>query len=167
MPRQKTKISSSELTNVAIAGLVLLIFLIGMGYYAIYWKPNHEVNVDKNLALWEQSKPDSYSYEISVFCFCPEKFPYTILVSGDVEVAVPSEGREPEYYEGLRLPDEPITIGALFQKIQMYSRTAASIKIEYDNVLGYPKLIRVDHNFATHDDEVSYVVSNFKVFSEN
>lgn len=166
MPSPKSKTFSSELTNIAVVGFVLVVFLIGMGYYAVYWKPNHEVNLDKNVALWEQSKPDSYSYEISLSCFCPREQPYTILVSGDFEVAVPSEGKEPEYYEGLRLPDDPITIGTLFKRIQTYSRTASSIDIEYDSTLGYPKLIRVDPNSATFDDEVTYLVSNFQVLSE-
>jgi len=167
MPSPKTNVFASELANVAVLGFILVVFVMGMGFYAIFWKPNHETNVAKNFALWERSKPLSYSYQISKACFCPGEFPYTVLVSGNLEVAIPSEGQDAEYYDSLRLPQEPLTIGKLFEKIHIYSRTVAGLKIEYDNTLGYPRLIRVDHNLAAYDDEVSYEVTNFRVVGEN
>jgi uncharacterized protein DUF6174 len=106
---------------------------------------------------WAAQGPDSYRYRFQYLCFCPTSqiAPVEIQVRLGRVVAVldPASGRP-------ALPDarRPApTVEDLFAVIdEAIARPVDWIDVQYEPVLGYPMVIRVDPNTRTTDEEISY-----------
>ena len=106
---------------------------------------------------WAQQGPPSYRYRFQYLCFCPSSLatPVEIQVRGGTVVAVldpvtgrpvPSDARRPTP-----------TVEGLFAVVEdAIERRVDWIDVQYDLVMGYPAVIRVDPNTRAIDEEYSY-----------
>lgn len=106
---------------------------------------------------WADQGPDSYRYRFQYLCFCPSSLatPVEIHVRDGRVVAVldPSSGRPAPSEPGRPAP----TVEDLFAVVeQAIARPVDWLDVQYDLVLGYPAVIRVDPNTRSVDEETSY-----------
>ena len=106
---------------------------------------------------WASQGPQSYRYRFQYLCFCPATLvtPVEIQVRSGRVVAVldPATGRPVALEPGRPTP----TVEDLFAVVeQAIARPVDWLDVQYDLVLGYPAVIRVDPNTRTIDEETSY-----------
>ncbi len=124
----------------------------------------------ENQNLWQEQAIENYSFEFTKLCYCGGLFnPATIVVKADTIHAVldPKTGdplRDPQTGE-LVLPNYPNsfqTIDELFDVIENARSKADELNVKYNEELGYPENIQIDYMKEAIDDEISYVVDNFR-----
>jgi hypothetical protein len=106
---------------------------------------------------WAAQGPASYRYRFQYLCFCPSTLvnAVEIQVRGGRVVAVldPATGRPVAATPGRPTP----TVEELFAVVeQAIARPVDWFDVQYDLVLGYPAVIRLDPNTRTVDEESSY-----------
>jgi uncharacterized protein DUF6174 len=114
-----------------------------------------ELNVARR--RWAAQGPASYRYRFQFLCFCPGSLaaPVEIQVrqGGVVAVLDPASGRPAPATPGRPTP----TVEDLFAVVESaLDRDVDWIDVQYDLVLGYPAVIRVDPSARTADEEQSY-----------
>lgn len=114
-----------------------------------------ELNVGRG--RWTARGPASYRYRFQYLCFCPASLvtAVEIQVRDDRVVAVldPDTGRPAPTVSGRPLP----TVNELFAVVESaLDRDVDWIDVQYDPILGYPAVIRIDPNSRTVDEEQSY-----------
>jgi hypothetical protein len=114
-----------------------------------------ELNVARR--RWAAQGPASYRYRFQYLCFCPGSLvtPVEIQVrQGDVVAVLdPATGRPAPAAAGRPTP----TVEDLFAIVESaLDRDVDWVDVQYDLVLGYPAVIRVDPNSRTVDEEQSY-----------
>ena len=114
-----------------------------------------ELNVARR--RWAAQGPSSYRYRFQYLCFCPGSLvtPVEIQVrqGGVVAVLDPATGRPAHAAAGRPTP----TVEDLFAIVESaLDREVDWVDVQYDLVLGYPAVIRVDPNSRTVDEEQSY-----------
>ncbi len=114
-------------------------------------------------AKWRQLRPVHYTYTLQRSCFCTPDVtkPLDIRVyEGVVQqvTIVPDNKPLPKSRR-----DEAKTIDQLFRLIrEAVEQNAASIRVEYDNVYGFPTSISIDRDVRIADEEVYYTASNLR-----
>lgn len=124
----------------------------------------------KNKALWQKQGIENYSFTYSKYCFCPGlQKPATIVVKADTIHAVidPETNepiRDPQTQELMRVkfPNSFQTINELFEVIGNAREKADKLNVEYNQKVGYPKSVEIDYIEEAVDDEVSYVLDDFR-----
>ena len=113
---------------------------------------------------WQAQQIASYSYNLSVSCFCVEdvRQPVVITVTdGETTSIVKAEDGAPaaaEFFE------EYNTVEKLFALIQKaIDEQAAEITVTYDPTLGYPTDIKLDGSTQIADDERFLTMSDLQV----
>ena len=103
---------------------------------------------EENIRLWNTLNLASYSFDLSVICFCLINEPYSITVrEGRVERISGSEQ--------LGLVGIPLTIAALFNEIQnLLNQNPYQYTLEFDASYGYPKQIYLDMDSTLADEEI-------------
>ena len=106
---------------------------------------------------WAAQGPASYRYRFQYLCFCPASLvtAVEIQVRGGQVVAVldPATGRPAPAAPGRPSP----TVPELFAIVESaLDRGVDWIDVQYDPILGYPAVIRIDANTRTVDEEQSY-----------
>ncbi|MGB2128568.1 MAG: DUF6174 domain-containing protein [Flavicella sp.] len=113
--------------------------------------------VESNFRLWNSSEISSYSFDLSLSCYCPVNAPYHIVVyEGNVRNI---EGNEDWGSDWI-----PKTIDSLF--IEIKSRIAQkphSSSLSFDETYGFPKTAYFDMDDMVVDEEIGYSITNFKV----
>jgi hypothetical protein len=108
--------------------------------------------LDRARMRWKAAHVRSYSFAISVSCFCPPSKPVTIVVrNGRPSAATPQN-----------LADVA-TVPRLFRTIQRaIDRKVARIVVTYGR-RGVPSSIAIDVSFQIADEEVTYTIKHFMV----
>ena len=114
-----------------------------------------ELNVGRG--RWATRGFADYRYRFQYLCFCPASLvtAVEIQVRGGQVVAVldPATGRPAPAAPGRPTP----TVTELFGIVESaLDRGVDWIDVQYDPVLGYPAVIRIDANTRTVDEEQSY-----------
>lgn len=114
-----------------------------------------ELNVARG--RWASRGPANYRYRFQYLCFCPASLvtPVEIHVRAGRVVAAfdPATGQPTPPVPGRPTP----TVGELFGIVESaLDRDVDWIDVQYDPVLGYPAVIRIDANTRTVDEEQSY-----------
>ena len=106
---------------------------------------------------WSARGPANYRYQFQYLCFCPASLvtPVEIQVREGRVMAVldPSTGRPAPAAPGRPTP----TVEELFAVVQQaLDRDVDWMDVQYDPVLGYPAVIRIDPDTRMADEEQSY-----------
>ena len=114
-------------------------------------------------ARWAATNADDYSFEFQRTCFCAPDFVRPIrieVVDGIVSSAVYVDTEEPIPTPLTSVP----TIDDLFDEIQdAIDGMAFSVIADYDEELGYPISVSIDHIELAIDDEMAFAVSSFQL----
>lgn len=114
-----------------------------------------ELNVARG--RWSSRGPASYRYQFQYLCFCPASLvtPVEIQVREGRVTAVldPATGKPAPAAPGRPSP----TVEDLFAVVQQaLDRDVDWMDVQYDPVLGYPAVIRIDPDTRMADEEQSY-----------
>lgn len=106
---------------------------------------------------WAAQGPASYRYRFQYLCFCPSTAATTVEIhvrERRVVAVLDPDTRQPVRIE----PGRPTpTVDDLFAVVeQAIARPVDWLDVQYDLVLGYPAVIRLDPNTRTIDEESSY-----------
>ena len=119
-----------------------------------------QVELDKHRTLWEQTRPNTYTYEYNVVCECSDNLGATVKVTvanGDIESAAYADPRTTPWLSGV---DRYLTIDSLFDVIQdAITGEADQLIVSYNSEFGYPANIAIDNNVTAIDDEY-YLTAN-------
>ncbi len=117
--------------------------------------------LDDRRQTWAERGPQSYRYQLTVDCYCPEEVrgPFRVTVhSGEVAGVV----RTSSPADAVAIVDflDP-TIEGLYALIEA-NADADFIDVTYDGQLGYPVSIILDPSADNFDDELSVSIRNLK-----
>jgi hypothetical protein len=120
-----------------------------------------ELNVARS--RWASRGPGSYRYQFQYLCFCSASLvtPVEIEVRGGRVAAVtdPASGRPAAPAAGRPTP----TVEELFAVVEAaLDRDVDWMDVQYDLVLGYPTVIRIDANRQSIDEEQSYFAGGLR-----
>ena len=113
-----------------------------------------QVELDRHRSLWEQTRPNTYTYEYNVVCECSDNLGGTVKVTitnGDVESAAYADPRATPWLSGV---NRYLTMDSLFDVIQdAITGEADQLIVSYNSEFGYPANIAIDYNVNAMDDE--------------
>jgi hypothetical protein len=118
-------------------------------------------DIESNFRLWNSQEINSYSFDLSVSCYCLIDEPYQIVVyEGKVKSI---KGNEDWGHEWI-----PKTIDSLFIEIKskMAEKPYAST-LSFDETYGFPNKAYFDMDAMIVDEEIGYAIHNFKLFDMN
>jgi hypothetical protein len=106
---------------------------------------------------WASRGPANYRYRFQYLCFCPASLVTAVEIhvraGRVVAVLDPATGQPTPPVPGRPTP----TVGELFGIVESaLDRDVDWIDVQYDPLLGYPAVIRIDANTRTVDEEQSY-----------
>jgi hypothetical protein len=119
-----------------------------------------ETAYQANLSKWKGKKTSSYSYDLSIDCYCLVTGKVRVTVEADTVAKVDSlPGREspevaPEDYRSVPTIDE------LFAHVESALNCKAEVlKVEYHAEQGYPSKITIDYDQEAWDDDFGFLAS--------
>jgi hypothetical protein len=120
-----------------------------------------ELNVARG--RWTSRGPGNYRYQFQYLCFCPASLvtPVQIEVRAGRVAAVtdPVTGRPATPATGRPTP----TVEELFEIVETALDGGVDwMDVQYDLVLGYPAVIRIDPNSRSVDEEQSYFAGGLR-----
>ncbi len=126
--------------------------------------PDDQKEFERNLRRWESRGPSKYTFDFHRFgCECPPDF--------TIPLRITVEDREIQTVVNLRTgvlsaaeTHQAMTVDELFLRIaRALEQGAVHLSVVYDDELGYPTSISIDHDRKIADDEISYSVSALQV----
>ena len=122
---------------------------------------------DQNLVKWQTANVTHYQYDLMIGCFCPfyQDMPLTIEVKDGEVVSITSadgtllDASDPSYPYYL----EYATLDLLFAELKSEQAEAEEVVVTYDPQYGFPAQVSIDRIKLAVDDELSLLVSNFKI----
>ncbi|MGP1386273.1 MAG: DUF6174 domain-containing protein [Thainema sp.] len=116
-----------------------------------------ELNANRN--LWEENKPEAYSFVVQNGCFCLEdvRGPHRVsVVDGEITDVVFADSGEPYTL------DTVYTIDGYFDILQTgLDEDWFSLEATFDPDLGFPLTIAGNPSAQLADEEVFYTISDF------
>ena len=159
--------------HVAASALMAFVFLTGCGEAAgpvgsptpsaSDAMPEAPVGLDRDGVaawnLWQQQGLDSYTYTLTVGCFCPALMGVEVVVRDGEVVRLDGKPYDPATtvpgFDGM-----PPTLDHVFDVLAQDQQSADDVTVRYDALTGVPVSIEVDHMANAIDDEISYRVEN-------
>jgi hypothetical protein len=143
---------------------LLLLVALASGCDVVSAGPEDHSDFARARKRWEDNRPASYEFTLSIGCFCgPEiRRPVIVAVSGTSVVSrTYADNGTP--YSGPSASSFPSIDGLLDIIAEARSRTTSRVEATYDGTLGYPVSAYIDHIIMAADDEIGYSVSSFRV----
>jgi hypothetical protein len=151
MPRRPTR---SRDMGKTLAGVVTVAVLAGAAGAAAASDPAEERRkLADARAKWARQHVRDYRFRLRLTCFCPERWPVTVVVR---------DGRP----RGARAFQRHFdTVPAMFRQISRALRDerAGEVRARYDRRRGFPRFASIDRIKLAIDDEVSFTVDRFRV----
>lgn len=115
----------------------------------------------RNRALWESKNIENYDYRFQWVCFClvERTMPVRITVEKNRITRVMAMGEDRDLDRGQF--GEYRTIDGLFDLVTDAYRRAEDVRVEYDEVYGYPTSVYIDYQRSVADEELGFSVSDF------
>ena len=108
---------------------------------------------------WEDAGLESYTMTLRRVCFClvPDfTGPFEVTVRGGEITSVVLEGDAVEL-------DRAETVEDLFDLLEdAYAQRAESVEATFDPTYGYPTNLSIDYEAQLADEEIGYLVSDFR-----
>ena len=140
-------------------GAVLAVALAFAGCESPFWPSGPEGDLEEARRTWSRQGITSYTFKVSQLCFCAPDAHGTFAVvveQGRVASVTDAETGVPRTPN----PFVPLTVLALFAKVEdAIDRDADRLDVRYDR-LGYPLEIAIDFVERAIDDEVTYTASD-------
>ncbi len=115
--------------------------------------------IGRNRAKWAEAGIESYRITLQYGCFCEfgDGRPVDVRVVDGEVVDVVADGKpvRKRQWQGF-----PMTVEALFDYAEAAKADADEFDIEFDRVLGYPRMISVDQILNADDDEFQVDVTS-------
>ena len=129
----------------------------------------------KMISLWKEKEINHYQFDFNWVCYCTEETTQEVTIYVKYQkiykivVKNTSEEISKEQNEGTD-PNKPrmamkyLSLSELYgwMKLEL-SKFPFSVKVEYENSLGYMSSVTIDRNKDIADDEIGFNVSNFKI----
>lgn len=110
---------------------------------------------------WQEQALGSYTYTLTVGCFCPALLGVEVVVRDGEVVRLDGKPYDPAAtvpgFDG-----RPPTVDHLFDVLAQDQQSADEVTTRYDEVTGVPISIEVDHMANAIDDEISYRVERLQ-----
>ncbi len=114
-----------------------------------------------NLNLWNEKKIENDSFSLKRICFCPTEYvgPHQIVVkNGKISTVNGAPYNKAERYGVL------YTIPELLQVIKEHiDRKPAKQTLNFNPTYGYPTSVFFDFSEMMADEEIGYVITDFKI----
>ena len=136
---------------------------------------NPEINkLEEAKDLWTVNKSSNYTFTYKQVCFCVYYGEMKITVLADSiysaqylesgkDVSVIIDDEEVKLVDAY--PESLHTIDSLFGILLNAAKNAEEMQGTYDGSIGYPKTVSIDYSFALSDDEITYVLSDYRALS--
>ena len=136
---------------------------------------NPEINkLEEAKDLWTVNKSSNYTFTYKQVCFCVYYGEMKITVLADTiysaqylesgkDVSVIIDDEEVKLVDAY--PESLHTIDSLFEILVNAAQNAEEMQGTYDGSIGYPKTVSIDYSFALSDDEITYVLSDYRALS--
>lgn len=115
---------------------------------------------------WAAEAPDDYRFTYRKGCFCAleDVGPFEVTVRGGAVDTVVFVGEVPAEAPGAFEPRPTVEgVEDLFDLVRRAVDDGVdALEVEYDEALGVPLVISIDHDRAAVDDEVGYTVTAFE-----
>jgi len=157
--------------NIKLSFILLLLISVLIGCNNDDVSNNEIKKLDEAIKKWQANKTPDYSFIYEEQCFCPYFGKVEVLVFSDSVYAV----KDPETGEDVTIdigngvenlidvyPDIFKTIDEIFERLQEASLIADEMEGNYDSQYGYPKQVSIDYYKYAVDDEITYLLSNYK-----
>jgi len=120
--------------------------------------------LSENRERFNENVGSSYTYEYQNVCFCAPDSRRNVRVSVRDGSRVGVVGID----DGAAIPTEQwdafLTVAEIFDDVQRaIDEGAASVRVEFDETLGYPRDVYIDVDERIADEERGYAVRNLKV----
>ena len=118
-----------------------------------------------NRGKWLSHYIADYTYEYERWCFCrPSPGPIRLTVHDDSVIAAVVIATNDTLTDAEIAQAGFKTVDELFPVILDATASGADdLDVEYDPVLGYPRLIAIDYDEQTVDEEITYLASNLRL----
>ncbi len=127
-----------------------------------------QVALDSARARWNSNRPDSYQFDLTWLCFCPQSGQATrISVEGRQVVSITDPVTGLPRVDGEFGPH--LTLDELFDRVQTVLDTegAMVLSVQFEHDLAYPISASFDQIVGAIDDELSFRATNFRVGSQS
>ena len=137
--------------------LLMILPALLLASCSLFGGDNDASELEEQRRRWERLGIDTYTYDLTLGCFCLPVGAVRIQVRADtVYAAIVLETGAPAG-ELARV----LTVEALFDTIEdAMARKAHRLDVTYDETLAYPTLIDIDYQVNVADEEVRYVAEN-------
>ena len=162
---------SFQSTSLIAAVVLLLIMFVSGAYFFIVPTTGVDPRTEKDLALldenrslWQQQKPESFTYVVERRCACSQSTtePYVATETKDRRTAVFPEFVRGKFDDPSAAPESPVWIAGLFATIAAAIESGELLTARYDYTLGYPVLVRYKANDGS-DEIVEIRVRDFQI----
>ncbi len=157
--------------NIKLSFILLLLISVLIGCNNNGVSNNEIKKLDNAISKWQTNKSVDYSFIYEEQCFCPYFGKVEIVVFADTVYAV----KDPETGDDVTIetatgieklmdvyPDFFKTIDGIFENLKYASLNADEMEGSYDSQIGYPKQVSIDYYEDAVDDEISFVLTNYK-----
>lgn len=136
---------------------------------------NNEIEkLEDAIEKWQANKATDYSFVFQEQCYCANFGKVEIVVLADSIFALknPETGEDFTIETNIGMenlidvyPELFVNMDQLFEKLKEATLIADEMEGRYDGQIGYPKQVSIDYYKDAIDDEVTYVISNYRILS--
>ncbi len=116
--------------------------------------------------LWEAAGIESYEYRYEKVCDCHRDTPAETIVTVENGLVVGVRYDREDYLTEIPVAEDSYqwfrTIDELFTLVETASRSAATLRVAYEQELGYPTYIYIDYDQAMVGEEVELQVVSLR-----
>jgi len=150
--------------------LTALIRLALLGGVASFSSGAANDELAANRGVWIATGITSYEYRYEKVCDCHRDTPAETIVTVTNGVVVDVRYDRDDYLSEISVAADNYqwfrTIDNLFTLVETAAKTAATLRVVYEQTLGYPKYIYIDYDHAMVGEEVELQVISLRAIGE-
>ena len=145
-------------------GLLQLVFLSTFAFSGLCLADDE---LTANRGLWEATGIASYEYRYEKTCDCHRDTPAETIVTVENSLVVGVRYDRDDYLHEIPVAEDNYqwfrTIDDLFTLVAAASHNAVTLRVAYDQELGYPVYIYIDYDHAMLGEEVELRIISLQV----
>lgn len=141
--------------------LIVAVIAVNMASWGFAYENNNDEELSKYQHLWNTVNISDYSYVYTRKCFCSSEYTQAMRIYVKQEKIIRAEYMSGKQSMPNEIRQQLLTIKEWFGEIQKASNSEyGSVRVSYDEVLGYPVDINIDPHQRRADDEYSVTISD-------